>query len=231
MVLDPPIDSLRRCLTMRCLTALCLLVAWPLAASANGFGLFHRPQPAPATYYAPVVPVQSYYYAPATLYPSFPLAVETVPVIPYQAVVPSFPVGPTVPVAPVVPAIPQQPGVPQAPIEVAPPSNDPLIPSDQPMPTADGRSTSAKVATTVFDLYTNGDARPASTPARFVVRFWNLSADTIQLTIDGKTVSVPRGQSRTVETGSQFAWQVSGRAPEVSQVPAEARGVTVTIRR
>jgi hypothetical protein len=231
MVINALNNPLRRCLTMRCLPALCVLVAWPVAASANGFGLFHRPQPAPAYYYVPSVAVESYYYVPATLYPAYPLAVEMVPAIPFQPLAPSFPVGPTVPMVPVLPAIPQQPGVPQAPIEVAPPSNDPVIPSNRPMPGADGRSTSAKVATTVFDVYINGDARPALTPGRFVVRFWNLSPEPIQLTIDGKPVSVPNGQSRSVETGSRFVWQVSGRAPEVSQVPAQARGVTVTIRR
>jgi hypothetical protein len=213
---------------MRRLTALGVLLVLPLTVSANGFGLFRRPEPAPACYYVPM-PVERVYYLPAPAFPSYPFAVEGLPTFPVAPVegVPTFPVGP------VLPPLRERPTVvvPQAPIEVAPPSNDPVIPSARPMPPADGRSTSAKPATTVFDLYTNGDARPASNPGRFVVRFWNLSSDTLKLTIGGQNLDVPCGQSRFVEAGGEFVWQVAGRAPEVSRVPADARGVTVAIRR
>jgi hypothetical protein len=220
---------------MRQLTALCVLLALPLAASANGFGLFRRPEPVPAYYYVPVQ-MERLYYLPSPPPPSYPLAVEVVPRYPVAPVLPGYPVAPVVPsypVGPVLPPLPKQPGVggPLAPTEVAPPSNDPLIPSGRPMPSADGRTLSAKPATTVFDLYTNGDARPAATPGRFVVRFWNLSSESLKITIDGQSLDVPGGQSRTVEAGGEFVWQVAGRAPEVSRVPAEARGVTVAIRR
>jgi hypothetical protein len=212
---------------MRRLLALGALLAWPLAASANWFGLFRRPEPAPAYYYAPV-PVERVYYLSAPPLPIYSYPVEMVPTYPVAPLVPTYPAGP------VLPALPQRPAVgapQQAPIEVAPPSNDPLIPSSRPMPPADGRSTSAKPVTTVFDLYTNGDARPASTPGRFVVRFWNLSAESVKITVEGQNLDVPRGQSRTVETSGEFLWQVAGRAAESSRVPADARGVTITIRR
>ena len=221
---------------MRRLLALGALLACPLAASANGFGLFRRAEPAPAYYQVPV-PVERVYYFYAPPPPVYPYAVEVMPtwsVAPLVTTYPAAPLVPAYPSGPALPALPQRPAVgapQQAPIEVAPPSNDPLIPSSRPMPPADGRSTSAKPVATVFDLYTNGDARPASTPGRFVVRFWNLSAESLKITVEGQNLDVPRGQSRTVETGGEFLWQVAGRAAESSRVPADARGVTITIRR
>jgi hypothetical protein len=99
------------------------------------------------------------------------------------------------------------------------------------MPDADQVSASDKPNTTQFDVYSTMSSQPASSPGRFVVRFWNLSASAMTLKIDGQSVELPKGQSRLVETKSEFTWQIEGRASEVSRVPADARGATVAIRR
>jgi hypothetical protein len=180
-----------------------------LALPATGFGWFRS-----------TFSRSSYHSAPVMVY-CYPVPVVAVTVAPAApALVPAPPPPP--------PAPPRLYAEPQP----APPSGSSVEPPKAPpegMPKA-GVSESRKTTDKFFDAYfVAGAARPAAD--RCAVMFWNQSGRALTLTVDGKSQSLPAGQSARLDLKRDFAWSVTGRGEERQQVPAQESGVEIVIRR
>jgi hypothetical protein len=183
-----------------------------LAVPTTGFGWFHS-----------LFARSSYRAAPATVYYCpVPVAVA-VPAVPAPAPVPYT----------LVPAPPPAPPRLYAEPRPAPPSGGtpepPRAPDTMPKAGVNSRE-SQKVGAKYYDAYfVAGAARPAAD--RCAVTFWNLSGQSVTLTVDGQPRSLPAGQSARLDLKRDFAWGVAGRDPERQQVPAQESGVEIVIRR
>lgn len=62
------------------------------------------------------------------------------------------------------------------------------------------------------------------------VGFWNLSGREVTLTIDGKTWTLPKDRSVTVDLDRQFSWQVVGQPLHVERVADGQASHEVLIR-
>jgi hypothetical protein len=226
-------------LGMRCyLVAVLAAAVTPLTASAH-FGLFFRPQETRAYYYCPA-PVVGVTVRPVIAVPVAPAPIVTVPVVPVTPVTPVAPVTPVLPVpSPVeVPVAPPQVAVPMP----APPSGAPVVPAPpaitappapappSPMPPAGPASTtSEKMRESFYNVYPSTER--SALAGRTAVAVWNLSANTLTLTVAGQRRLLPAGQSLTLDLEREFSWQVEGRDAEVTRVPAGETGATLVIRR
>ncbi|MSQ97083.1 MAG: hypothetical protein EXR98_21370 [Gemmataceae bacterium] len=62
------------------------------------------------------------------------------------------------------------------------------------------------------------------------VGFWNLSGREVTLTVDGKTWTLTKDRSLTLDLDRQFAWQIAGQALRVERVPEGQAAQEVLIR-
>jgi hypothetical protein len=66
---------------------------------------------------------------------------------------------------------------------------------------------------------------------RYRVGFWNVSNRDVTLRIDGRTHTLARGRSLTVNLGRQFTWQEVGADPQAEEIPAARSSMEILIRR
>lgn len=208
--------------------ALSLLLALPMAASANWRSFSS----------GPAVAVRSYYY-PAAVY-SVPVAypVMMVPAPAYAA--PPVPVAvPPICPTPVAPVPYAQPPLAAPPVPAMPPAFAPVTPAPPSSPTPSGSPAappvtgSAKVSETrFFDTYavaSGSNARPAD--GRCSVAFWNLTGQDVTLKVGAQTLPLARGKNATLELPHEFTWQVDGREAQTQKVPAAEAGLEIVVRR
>lgn len=190
----------------RCLVpSLFLLVFVMGSARGNGFGLSNRP-----------VEVR-YYYTPSVVY--YPI------VPPVYCPTPTRPVMSTLPTVPLVPMQSAQPGF--AAPRAAPPSSSAEPPLSE---TPRGPTKSMRVGESFYDVLP-GPTGMSKVGDRCSVAFWNLTAGTIALRIDGKDLTLAAGKSATMEVPSTFAWQIVGREGGATSIPAGHPTAEVLIRR
>jgi hypothetical protein len=196
-----------------------------LTVPTSGFGWFHSlfsrssSRAAPATVYYCPVPVA---VVPAAYVVAPPVAVAP----PFSVVPPAAPPG-----APPV-ALPAPPGRFAEP-RPAPPSGTPEPPrGSDAMPRA-GVSVqeSRKSDEKFYDSYFIATTARAPGGDRCAVTFWNLTGQSMALTIDGQPRTLAAGQNVRLDLKRDFAWGVTGRDPARQQVPAQESGVEIVIRR
>jgi hypothetical protein len=187
-----------------------------LAAPATGFGWFHSmfsrssSRAAPATVYYCPVPVA----APVVYVAAPPVAV--VPVAPLAP--------PTTPPAPPGRYVEPRPAPPSGTAE--PPKGSDAMPR-----AGVSAQESRKADEKFYDSYFVGSAARAPGGDRCAVTFWNLTGQSLALTIDGLPRTLTAGQSVRLDLKREFAWGVTGRDQERQQVPAQESGVEIVIRR
>lgn len=193
---------------MRRVLVLAVLVLWlPTPARAH-FWLSRRPVETRYSYsYAPM------YYAPSYYVPS---PVYWVPAEP--------PV--TVPESVVLPLAVPSPAPPSALPELPPLPSRPAPPI---MPPADPATTTARrVGEPYFDLYAS--QRKGKPSAGASVAFWNLTAGTLTLRVQGRDWDLPPRRSLKLDLPRNFSWSVVGRQAEQTRLAGNSTAAEILIR-
>ena len=176
---------------------------------APDFWLFRRPVETPyASSYAPT------YYAPPSYFPSTVCWVPAEPavVIPESVVLPLAVPSPAPPSA--LPELPPLPSRPAPPI----------------MPPADPATTTARrVGEPYFDLYAG--QRKGTPSAGVSVAFWNLTAGTVTLRVQGRDWDLPPRRKVTLDLPRSFSWNVVGRQAEQTRLAGNQTEAEILLRR
>ncbi|MFO0850065.1 MAG: hypothetical protein U0871_16145 [Gemmataceae bacterium] len=81
-----------------------------------------------------------------------------------------------------------------------------------------------------FDMYPVDGPAPASPTAQRTVGFFNQSNRDVKLTVEGQSVTLPRGHQVSAVVPGGFKWKLDGGPEQKTDVPTAAPGLDVVIR-
>lgn len=82
-----------------------------------------------------------------------------------------------------------------------------------------------------FDVFPVDGPAPASPAALRTVGFFNQSDRAVQLTVEGQSVTLPKGHQVSAVVPAGFKWKLDGGPEQKTDVPIAAPGLDVVIRR
>jgi hypothetical protein len=92
-------------------------------------------------------------------------------------------------------------------------------------------ATSLRPGERYYDVYSGATRMTSASETSASVAFWNLTGQTMTLSVAGQTHVLAAGRSVTLDLPRSFTWQVPGRATETTQISAGHTTAEVLIRR